>query len=73
MILSALVSVVITFFIIKILILIDPFVIEKIWMLENLSGIIIWGIPLEEYAFAASLGFGASFFYEILTGKIPKV
>ena len=73
MFLSAFVSLVITFVLFQALLFIDPLAIQKIWILENLTGLMFWRIPFEEYVFAASLGFGASFFYEILTGKIPKL
>lgn len=46
-----------------------PHAIEQSWMLENLSGILLIGIPIEEYIFAFSLGFGGSVFYEAVTGK----
>ncbi len=38
------------------------------WMLENLSGIFIIGIPLEEFLFAFSVGFTGSNVYEFFFG-----
>lgn len=67
-----LLSVVITFIVFQLLLLIDPFVIEKIWLLENLSGIMVLSIPVEEYIFAAALGFGTPFFYEAVRGRLPR-
>ncbi len=69
---SSFVSVFITFFVFQVLLMIDPNVIEKIWMLENLSGLLLAGIPVEEYIFAAALGFGTPYFYEVVKGVLPR-
>ncbi|OGI85515.1 hypothetical protein A3A05_03690 [Candidatus Nomurabacteria bacterium RIFCSPLOWO2_01_FULL_41_12] len=66
---SGLFATIITFIIFKILLLINPNFVVNIWYLNNLTGILIMGIPLEEYLFAFSLGFGVSIFYEFATGK----
>jgi hypothetical protein len=59
----------ITFIIFKILIFLNPNFIQSIWYLNNLTGILVLGIPLEEYLFAFSFGFGISHFYEFVSGK----
>jgi len=66
--LSGIFLLVITFIWQSIILLIYPSCILSIWMLENLSGILISGIPIEELIFAFSLGFGASCFYELIMG-----
>lgn len=38
------------------------------WQLDNLSGVFMLGIPLEELLFAFSLGFGAANVYEFIFG-----
>lgn len=53
----------------SVLLWIFPHAIEQSWRLENLSGVLLLDIPLEEYIFAFSLGFGGSFFYEAVTGR----
>lgn len=53
----------------KILLIINPRAIIDNWYLNNLTGVLIVGIPLEEYVFAFVLGFGASVFYEYVTGR----
>lgn len=68
----SLTAVALTFVVFKLLLIIEPTAIQEIWMIENLSGVLIGGIPIEEYIFAAALGFGTPFFYEIVTGHIPE-
>lgn len=46
--------------------------IERFWLIENLSGIFIFGIPIEELLFAFALGFGGSIYYEYITGQKYK-
>ncbi len=60
---------VITALVFKILLLLNPNFIEQVYYLNNITGILIAGIPLEEYLFAFSLGFGVSLFYEYATGR----
>lgn len=48
----------------RLLLFIDPNLIERFWLLDNLIGIFIFKIPLEELLFAFALGFGASNAYE---------
>jgi len=45
-----------------------PGVIEAWWLLDNLSGVIIAGAPLEEILFAVAWGFAAGPAYEFATG-----
>ncbi|MEK7530997.1 MAG: lycopene cyclase domain-containing protein [Patescibacteria group bacterium] len=45
-----------------------PGIIERWWLLENISGIFIQGIPLEELAWGFSWGFVAGPMYEFITG-----
>ena len=66
---SGLFATVITFIIFKILIFANPNFIESVWYIDNLTGILILGIPIEEYLFAFALGFGVSHFYEFVTGR----
>lgn len=46
-----------------------PGYVEKVWNLEAISGIIIFGIPIEELLFALSFGFIWSSIYEHFTWK----
>jgi len=66
--LSGIFLLIITFIWQSIVLLIYPNAIIDIWLLENLSGIFVNGIPIEELIFAFSLGFGASCFYELIMG-----
>lgn len=43
-------------------------IIQKWWLLENISGILILGVPLEELMWAFSWGFVAGPTYEFITG-----
>lgn len=67
--LSGLIALLVTFIIFQILLLIDPHFILNSWKLHNLSGIILFKIPIEEYIFAFLLGFCITHFYEIVIGK----
>jgi hypothetical protein len=50
-----------------------PSAIQKWWFLNNISGILILGIPLEELLWAFSLGLVAGPTYEFITGlKLKK-
>ena len=55
-----------------IILAICPSIFSDYWKMENLSGIMILKIPLEEVAFAFALGFGAAHVYEMITGKQMK-
>ncbi|MBD3365877.1 hypothetical protein GF360_00870 [candidate division WWE3 bacterium] len=57
-----------TFAVFQILLILYPQLFENHWMLENLTGINFFRIPIEELAFAFSVGFGASCFYEMVFG-----
>jgi len=67
-ILSGIIMLVITFLWQSLILAIYPNAIIDFWMIENLSGIFINGIPIEELIFAFALGFGASCFYELVMG-----
>ncbi|OGY43071.1 MAG: hypothetical protein A2729_03845 [Candidatus Buchananbacteria bacterium RIFCSPHIGHO2_01_FULL_39_14] len=54
------------------LIVMYPGYVEKIWNLKAISGILIFGIPLEEFLFALSFGFIWSSMYEHLTWRKIK-
>ena len=71
MLINMLIGLIVTTGAFQILLLIDPSFIGDIWMIENLSGIFLFGTPIEEYFFAAALGFGSPFFYEVSKGHIP--
>lgn len=49
-----------------------PGYVERVWNLRAISGILIFGIPLEELAFALSFGFIWSSVYEHLTWRKIK-
>lgn len=68
---SSIFAVLLTFLLFQSLLFLYPNVIANFWMLENLSGILWFEIPVEEYVFAAVLGFSVPFFYEVITGCIP--
>lgn len=70
--LSGLVGLFVTFIVFKLLLLINPLFIVENWSLEKISGILISGIPLEEYLFAFMLGFCITHFYEMISGKDVK-
>ncbi len=59
----------VTFVVFKLALLINHDAILEIWYLDNLTGVLLLGIPLEEYLFAFSLGFGISLFHEFISGK----
>ena len=61
---TTLVSVLITFFAYSCILLIYPSVFVDNYLLDNLSGVIILGIPLEEYLFAIGIGVGTTYTYE---------
>jgi hypothetical protein len=48
-----------------------PFYIERFWNLSALSGVLIWGVPLEECLFAVSFGMMWSSLYEHLFWPKP--
>ena len=62
-------AIMVSFIAFQIMLLFNPSFVRNIWYLNNLTGILFLGIPLEEYLFAFSLGFGVSHFYEYVTGK----
>jgi hypothetical protein len=62
-------SMIVTFLVFRTVLLISPHAVTEIWYLNNLTGLLILGIPLEEYVFAFSLGFGISLFHEFILGK----
>lgn len=49
-----------------------PGYVEQVWNLKNISGILVFGIPLEELLFALSFGFLWSSVYEHLTWRKIK-
>ncbi len=59
---------IITFFMFQILLFIYPDMLLNHWMLENLSGIYFFNLPVEELLFAFSVGFGAANIYEVIFG-----
>ncbi len=69
---SAGIFLVIYFFYFLILIAMAPGYVERVWNLSALSGILIWGVPLEELLFAASFGFLWSSIYEHITWRKLK-
>ncbi|NCC70396.1 hypothetical protein EOM09_02335 [bacterium] len=51
-----------------ILLIIEPQLFIKYWYIDNLSGIFILKIPIEEYLFAFAVGFGLGNIYEFTFG-----
>lgn len=60
------------FFYFLTLIAMYPGYVEKVWNLKVISGILIFGIPLEELLFAFSFGFLWSSIYEHVTWRTQK-
>lgn len=73
MMVSALIFSGLYFFYFLTLIAISPGYVEQVWNLEAISGILIFGIPLEELLFALSFGFIWSSIYEHLAWKRLKL
>ena len=69
---SGLLSTLLTFIIFKLLLLIEPRMFYLYWKIENITGIFILNIPIEEYLFAFMLGFGGSMFYDTVAGNDPR-
>lgn len=70
--LSGILGVALTFIVFKILIYISPnFIIEN-WKIENITGLLYFGIPIEEYLFAFMFAFCITHFYEVIAGKDVK-
>lgn len=69
MIISAALFTILYFILFLFLVLIFPGYIESVWNLGAVSGLLIFGVPLEELLFALSLGFTWSVIYEFLSGK----
>jgi hypothetical protein len=44
-----------------------PGYVERVWTLSALSGVLVWGVPLEEYLFAVTFGMMWSSVYEHLS------
>lgn len=59
-----------------VLLVIEPQLFIKYWYIDNLSGVFILNIPIEEYLFAFAVGFGLGNIYEFTFGysliKIKK-
>ncbi len=72
MLVSALIFLGIYFIYFLTLIAMYPGYVERVWNLPAISGILIFGIPLEELAFALSFGFIWSSIYEHLTWRKIK-
>lgn len=65
---SGALALIITFIIFHIAFLINPDFIKSTWELNNISALLVSGIPIEELMFAFLLGFGASSYYETYKG-----
>lgn len=65
---------ILTFFLYLIFLAIFPGIIKKWWILTNISGVLVLGVPLEELFWAFGWGFVAGPMYEFISGKrlIPK-
>ena len=53
----------------KLLVFFFPGVVENFWLLDNLSGFLIWGIPVEDLGFYFAAGAFLAPFYEFLFEK----
>lgn len=53
----------------KLLVFFFPGVIEQFWLLDNLSGFLVWGIPIEDLGFYFAAGAFLAPFYEFLFEK----
>ena len=67
--LNSLLAVLVTLCAFKFLLAVNPNFFTDFWLLDNISNLSILKIPLEELLFAASLGFGAAFYYPALLYK----
>lgn len=56
----------------RILLAFYPPLFENHWRLNNLSGLFLLGIPIEELLFAFSVGFGAGNLYELIFGYVEN-
>lgn len=66
MLVSAFLFLILYFLYFRTLIILYPGYVQQVWNLKALSGILIFGIPLEEYLFALAFGFLWSSIYEHL-------
>lgn len=57
---------ILTFLMFQALLLINPNLFENYWIMENLNGLYVLNIPIEELVFAFALGFGTALFYETI-------
>jgi len=53
----------------ELLVFFFPGVVEQFWLLDNLSGFLIWGIPIEDLGFYFAAGAFLAPFYEFLFEK----
>lgn len=65
---SGFLTIIVTLFFYAVTLSIDPNFIHSHWLLNNLSGILVLNIPLEEYIFAFCWGFVAGSVYEYIFG-----
>lgn len=70
---SAIIFLVIYFFYFLALIAMSPGYVEQVWNIKAISGVLIFGIPLEELLFALSFGFLWSSVYEHVTWRKVKL
>lgn len=64
MIVSAFIFLVLYFLYFLTLIAMYPHYVERVWNFKNISGILFFGVPIEELLFALSFGFLWSSIYE---------
>lgn len=70
---SALTFGLLSFFLYLVWIALFPGVIQSWWKLENISGILVFGVPLEEILFAFGFGMVAGPLYELWQGYRLKI
>lgn len=54
-------------FVFEIFILLFPGYVDRVWTMQNLSGTLVWGIPIEEIWWGLGFGFYASGLYEYIS------
>lgn len=71
---TALLVLVFTFVSYQLLIFFKPLVIRDWWLLNNISGVLFWGVPLEEFMWFGAMGLALGPLYELYKGiRVVKI